>query len=490
MGIQTRKLLLFERPQSYFQGQCLLNTARMPPSVADTAAKGEAAHYTVNERRADAVSHVTQVCAVAGELAADDAHDTLMEAEEEAELGVAPLRPVHPGSPHPADFPGAPPRSTGSPRRRLSSPRRSAPALTVSRFAFSPPRALRAPFPNPATNVTDSETCTASELGELGWAARPAAGARRSHPGQSGLGLGLQAGHARFHSYSGSCGVFGGGAFGSAAGESGLGSDSDGETDGATSAFEPMGHPGAKPGLGPGPSEPGGGPAWPWGGHHAALGRPDSEAEDAAAGFSTVRSAPLTGSSCGPARPCSSAAAGPSAPPPQGCAAVPGPVQPVRAGASCAPGGLGGALAHAGCPAKEPLGHASSGPGPGLRLEGAGGAALDDDGYQSSSEDSDEPRRGARGARWAWLGRGSSAGSQTLPAPKPNPDKDPATVPRADSLSACDALGAEPGCAAAQQGGGGAQGGTAGGLGWLPTPSIWSSVRQRIARRRASQGGS
>ena len=435
--------------------------------------------------------HAAQVCAVARELAADDAHDTLMEAEEEAELGFAPLRAAHPGSPHPAGFPGAPPRGAGSPRRRLSSPRRSAPALTVSRFAFSPPRALRAPFPNPGTNPTDSETCTASELGELGWAARPEAGARRSYPGQSGPGLGLRAGHARFHSYSGSCGVFGGGAFGSAAGESGLGSDSDGETDGATSAFEPLGNPGANPGLGPGSSEPGGGPAWgAWGSRHAAPGRPDSEADDAAAGFSTARSAPLAGSFCGPARPFSSAAAGPNAPNLHSAAAVPGPVQPECAGTSRAPGSLGGALAHAGCPAEQPLGHASSGPGLGLGAEGAGSVALDDDGYQSSSEDSDEPRGGARGARWAWLGRGSSAGSQTLPAPKANPNKGPASVPRADSLSACDALGAEPGCAAARQGGGGAQGGTAGGLGWLPTPSIWSSVRQRIARRRASQGGS
>ena len=472
-------------------GSVLAQHARRPPSIADTARNGWAASKCMETRRADAAGHAAQVCAVARELAADDAHDTVMEAEEEAELGFAPLRPAHPSSPHPAGFPGTPPRAAGSPRHRLSSPRRSAPALTVSRFAFSPPRALRAPFPNPATHVTDSETCTASELGELGWAARPAAGARRSYPGQSGLGFGLQAGHARFHSYSGACGVFGGGAFGSAAGESGLGSDSDGETDGATSAFEPMGHPGANPGLGPGPSGPGGGPAWPWGARNAAPGRPDSEAEDAAGGLSSARSAPLAGSSCGPARPCSSAAAGLSAPPPQGFAAEPGPVQPEFARAPRAPGSLGGAaLAHAGCPAEELLGHASSGPGPGLGLEGAGGAAPDDDGYQSSSEDSDEPRGGARGARWAWLGRGSSAGSQTLPATQPNPNPNPTSDPRADSLSACDALGSEPACAAAKKGGGGAQGGTAGGLGWLPTPSIWSSVRQRIARRRASQGGS
>ena len=444
-------------------------------------------HHRYAKRRFDALRHAAQGCAVARELAADNAQDAALEAEEEGELGFALFNPANPGSPHPAELAGdAALRSAGSPRRRLGSPRRSAPAHTVSRFAFLPPRALRTPSPNPAINPTDSETCTASELGELGWGARPAAGARRSNPGHLGLELGPRAGHgaaARFYSFDGSVSVFGGGAFGSAAGESGLGSDSEGETDGATSGFEPMEIPGSSPSLVPGPSKPAAGPAWLWSAQYAP-GGPDSERDGVASSFSTVRSAPIAGRSCGPAGSGLRNAAGPS---PQGPAAQ-CPVQPECAGAPGASGSSSAALANAGFPAGLPLLHASSGAGPDLGAEGVDGAAPYDDGYQSSSEDSDEPRGGARGTRWAWLGRGSSAGSQPSSSQNPNPDH---TIdPRAGSLPACGALVAEPACAAAQSGGGGDQGGTALGRKWLPSPSMWSAVRQRIARRRASQGGS
>lgn len=349
-------------------------------------------------------------------------------------------------------------RGAGGATRRLGSPRRSAPAgrlwgdapagpRTVSRFAFSPPRALRARLPDP----TDSETCTASELGELGWRAAGLAGGRRVpglRPCPGFLRGSLSGLDPPLRAYS--FGALGSGA----GGDSGLGSDSDGETEGGASAAE-------------GPRELAGGasaaPAWL---------RRGAAASVRANGAGAAHSAPAA-----PA-----AGAAPAA---------------AQSGAL----GDGAALADdaSSCPRSRlggrPAAAAGAAPAPLPSLPAGADAALDgavEDGYEESSEDSDDPGgRGVAGrARSAltWLARSSSGGTWRAPAWGSPPQAGAAAPagPRAQPTAAhAPAATAAPAAADDSDAEGGP--GPAPGSAWLQTPSLWRSVRRRLARRRSSQ---
>ena len=329
-------------------------------------------------------------------------------------------------------------RGAGGATRRLGSPRRSAPAgrlwddapagpRTVSRFAFSPPRALRARPPDP----TDSETCTASELGELGWRAAGLAGGRRVpglRPCPGFLRGSLSGLDPPLRAYS--FGALGSGA----GGDSGLGSDSDGETEGGASAAE-------------GPREPAGGAG-------AALSAPAAPAAGAAP--AAAQSGALGGG----------AALADDA-------------------SSCPRSRLGG----------RPAAGAGAAPAPLPSLPAGADAALDgavEDGYEESSEDSDDPGgRGVAGrARSAltWLARSSSGGTWRAPAWGSPPQAGAAAPagPRAQPAAAhAPAATAAPAAADDSDAEGGP--GPAPGSAWLQTPSLWRSVRRRLARRRSSQ---
>lgn len=424
-----------------------------------------------------------QVCAVARDVAADD---TALDPDEESEAGFSNPGPSRPSLPADADLAGgACLRSKGDPSQCLGSPRQAAtrgggdaPVPVVSRFAFAPPRALRSRYP--AANPTDSETCTASELGELGWrGARPPLSGRRTTGPEIGLGFGLDtsSGFGRLPR-SFSFGAFGSGA----GGDSGLGSDSEGETDTATSASGASRNPKASPG-------PHTCPAWLRPTQLARARCQDSEAEDVIRnpdpGSSPARSALLADADCG-ARFGAGASAGPYASAARGGALVPGCAQPsvsTRAastwtgsgGDAPAEGSPGGAPTHAATVQAAPLPQ----PKIGLPQEGSACAReerVEEDGYEESSEDSDNA--GARGGtrRWGWLGRASSGAAQSQGSSELH----------GAGSGGVDGPG-EPADGVPLRGAG-LEGGVGLGLGWLQAPSLWQSVRQRVARRRRSQG--
>jgi len=384
---------------------------------------------------------------------------------------------------------GAPPRSAGAgaelsdgagsrgvdgPARRPGSPRRSALAgrlwddapagpRTVSRLAFSPPRALRARLSDP----TDSETCTASELGELGWRAAGLAGGRRVPglgPGPGFLHGGLSGLDPPLRAYS--FGALGSGA----GGDSGLGSDSDGETEGGASAAE-----GAREPAG----SPSGAPAWL---------RRGAAAGARADGAGAARRAPAAAAAAGPpagwAAPAPAAAAG-AAPAAAQSSVLAGGAALADDGAAWPRSRLGGRPAAA-------AGSALAGAAP---LPAGADAAPDgavEDGYEESSEDSDDPGgRGVAGtARSAltWLARSSSGGTWRAPA-WGSPPQAGAAAPAGPCAQPAAAAAAAPAAAVAPAADSDAEGGPgpAPGTAWLQTPSLWRSVRRRLARRRSSQ---